>query len=390
MLLAACTGGATPEDTGTSMADGASSDESTTTDSASSSVSSDGADSGQSDGEETDTTGSSMHPDAPEILVLSTNVNELTEGENVVVSAVVTDPDGVDDVIGGLLESPDGAISYGAFQTSGQEGSYELTLNWTELDVAVPIEFESETAREMRAVFFDQAGHETSGQVDLTLHCSGEPACGGTCVELNAAPCACDAQCTGRCGEFDFCMSETQTLYVNFDGGDFTLGEQEDAWTNTVTFASHAGSHAPYSGNAPRTEIVHELRELFLPVGLEVTDERPAEGDYTMIVVSGPVFVDDEADCGNTNPRDIQFVPGFLADSATDMAMAIAFWAGYAYGLEQSTNDYDTMSWTWDLQTSFLDDCVSLSGGGSCGSTHEQFCPPGQQNSHAELWAAIL
>jgi hypothetical protein len=47
--------------------------------------------------------------------------------ESITFTAVLTDPDGIDDLIGGSLTNADGSIQYGAFVTSGQEGSYSLT-----------------------------------------------------------------------------------------------------------------------------------------------------------------------------------------------------------------------------------------------------------------------
>ena len=60
------------------------------------------------------------------------NVEELKEivrklreqGQTVVFTAVVTDPDGIEDLIGGTLEDPTTGGTYGAIATSASEGSY--------------------------------------------------------------------------------------------------------------------------------------------------------------------------------------------------------------------------------------------------------------------------
>jgi hypothetical protein len=67
--------------------------------------------------------------DSPVILLLATNTDTLTQSdrESLTFSVVVTDPDGIDDIIGGTLEDPDGG-TYGAFISSAEEGSYTISL----------------------------------------------------------------------------------------------------------------------------------------------------------------------------------------------------------------------------------------------------------------------
>ncbi len=138
----------------------------------------------------------------PRILTFNANVRTLTEGGEVILSAVVTDPDGIGDLIGGVLEDPGGA-SYGAFATAGEEGAYGLTLSWAALHAVRPIEFDGEATRSLVAAFFDQAGNRTTQVLELTLHCrdAGGSACDGACVSLDsAAHCgACRAVCDDVC-----------------------------------------------------------------------------------------------------------------------------------------------------------------------------------------------
>lgn len=122
---------------------------------------------------------------APVIINFGTNVTQLTEGESVLFSAVVTDPDGVDDVIGGQLTSPDGNIIYGTFIATAMEGAYEVTVSWAEIHQAETIEFEgAESVRTFRAEFYDQTAKKANATVDLSLHCGGIAACGGSCTDL--------------------------------------------------------------------------------------------------------------------------------------------------------------------------------------------------------------
>jgi len=149
-------------------------------------------------------------PAAPRILSFDTNVDRLTAGESVTFTAVVTDPDGIEDLIGGSLQDPDSGATYGAFATSAGEGAYSATLSWGELHQVRPIEFAVDTARAFEAVFFDVAGSRATSRIEVTLHCEGEGACDGACRDLTTtADCGrCDNRCRaanarcidGRCG----------------------------------------------------------------------------------------------------------------------------------------------------------------------------------------------
>ncbi len=132
-------------------------------------------------------------PEPPRILTFNSNVRALTAGERVVFSAVVTDPNGIDDLIGGVLESPEGA-SYGAFAASGQEGAYALELSWADIDQVQAITFSEPIARAFVARFFDQGGLEVTDTLEITLTCPQGGACDGVCVDLDA-----DGEDCGAC-----------------------------------------------------------------------------------------------------------------------------------------------------------------------------------------------
>lgn len=144
-------------------------------------------------------------PSAPRILSLSTNVTTLTPGGTLVVTAVVTDPDGIVDLIGGQLEAPGGG-TYGAFVSSGGEGSFSITLSLSDLDAVQPIEAPvGGVDRPLRARFFDSAGLEASRDLTVRLACEGEGAlCGTSCEDLQTsyAHCgACNSSCEGTSAE---------------------------------------------------------------------------------------------------------------------------------------------------------------------------------------------
>jgi hypothetical protein len=138
-------------------------------------------------------------PHAPVFLTFGTNVSSLTENETVVFSAVLTDPDGIADLIGGALKSPDGTISYGAFATSDQEGAYSLSLTWDAIEESQDITFQQGQTRMFMAEFFDAAGHKTQKTISLQLTCNGMYACGGKCLAECGAMSTNREACSGVC-----------------------------------------------------------------------------------------------------------------------------------------------------------------------------------------------
>ncbi|MBP6629122.1 MAG: hypothetical protein KA297_06820, partial [Kofleriaceae bacterium] len=149
-----------------------------------------------------DATTNPPDPSAPRFLTFGTNVTSIGWGGAVTFTAVLTDPDGIDDLIGGSLTSPDGAIQYGAFATSGQEGSYTLTLDWNSMNRSEPITFATHEDRQFRAAFFDVAGHLAERLIAIELTCGGRYACGGTCLDMCGATSqqrqSCDQVCTAQ------------------------------------------------------------------------------------------------------------------------------------------------------------------------------------------------
>lgn len=127
--------------------------------------------------------------DGPRILDLATDVSRLNANQVVIVSAIVTDPDGIDDLIGGTLKDEHGG-TYGSFATAAAEGAYTMTVSWASLNQMAPIDFVDEGRRKLIAEFFDQAGHHTSGSIELTLDCVVGPACDGACYYER-----CDGEC---------------------------------------------------------------------------------------------------------------------------------------------------------------------------------------------------
>ncbi|HRE90003.1 MAG TPA: hypothetical protein PK095_12795, partial [Myxococcota bacterium] len=124
-------------------------------------------------------------PGAPRILSLSANTTVLNRGSTLIITAVVTDPNGIDDLIGGQLEAPSGG-TYGAFATSAAEGSYTIQLTWEALNTVRGIDAApTGSPLEFKAVFFDVAGARAEKSLTVTTRCDGqgvEALCDGECV----------------------------------------------------------------------------------------------------------------------------------------------------------------------------------------------------------------
>ncbi len=137
---------------------------------------------------------------APELVTISSNKPTLNAGESLIITATVTDPDGVDDLAGGSLVDADSGASYGAFTSGGAAGSFALTLTWGALGAVEAIDAPpSGVGRSFRAVFLDKAGAKAEGAVDVTLRCDGgdtKSLCAGHCADLQT-----DSDHCGGCGQ---------------------------------------------------------------------------------------------------------------------------------------------------------------------------------------------
>lgn len=135
---------------------------------------------------------------APVFLSFSTNVKKLTDGESVTFTAILTDPDGVEDIVGGSLLSEDESIDFGPFVAAGQEGTYSIVLSWEQIHQADPIDFNNEEMPRMfQARFFDQQGNKVIKTAQIDLFCANGGACDGVCKDFTA-----DGDNCGACGNF--------------------------------------------------------------------------------------------------------------------------------------------------------------------------------------------
>lgn len=157
--------------------------------------------------------------DAPRILDLSSNTTRVTPSTEFIVTAIVTDPDGIDDLIGGSLKAPSGA-TYGAFQTSAAEGSYQITISWSQINAVQAIVFDTSAQRDLVAEFFDQSGNKVQRTLSITLACddSNEAACeAGRCIDLNSSEDHC-----GSCGN---ALSPSMDTELYCSNGQPTCGD---------------------------------------------------------------------------------------------------------------------------------------------------------------------
>lgn len=92
-------------------------------------------------------------------------------------TAIVTDPDGIDDLIGGQLLHADGSGTYGAFATAAQEGAYQISVPFNAVADVVELEGFTPLEAELVAEFFDQAGNAVQASVFVELVCGSGLAC---------------------------------------------------------------------------------------------------------------------------------------------------------------------------------------------------------------------
>ena len=162
----------------------------------------------------------------PVIIDLSSNTAVMNENTELIITAIVTDPQGIGDLIGGTLKNESETLSYGAFSTSGEEGSYQIALYWNDLDTVEPIWAErAGRERVFTALFYDQAGHMASDNISVTLQCTaGRASCdgdcldhqdicdgGNTCIDVGGDPLncgACDFSCPAVSNGDPICVSE--------------------------------------------------------------------------------------------------------------------------------------------------------------------------------------
>lgn len=177
----------------------------------------------------------------PSILRFTTSVSELTAGQSVRFSASVWDPDGAADFVEGTLEDNSGHV-FGAFGSNPNNTSFSYFLSWDDMNLATPIDFTTDEQRKFLARFHDMAGNEVSQLAQLRLHCDGDAACGGDCVDLSADEAHC-GQCNHACANGSECTGGACLARQSWTPA--TLGSCQDTCTSAY----------PGSTCAPRCEL---------------------------------------------------------------------------------------------------------------------------------------
>jgi hypothetical protein len=149
--------------------------------------------------------GGTTTPGGPEFLSFGTNITTMTESDTVTFVAVLTDPQGLVNLVGGHLTDPTGQIQFGAF-TATNQGSYSLSLTWPQIYQATSFQFVGQGPAKFVAEFFDVQGRNTTKDATLTLACQASTwgTCGGTCYDF-----ANDSAHCGGCGTCSSVSSNT-------------------------------------------------------------------------------------------------------------------------------------------------------------------------------------
>jgi hypothetical protein len=165
--------------------------------------------------------------EAPNVESLTTDVFLITElPTTVVVSALVTDPQGDEDIAGGSLSS---GGSLGDFVPTGAPGGYQL-----ELVIDESLGWSPHGYRVLLATFVDQAGHIAEGSTGVEMDLGGcsvagtYDACRDCFCRADPAGCAsylafeyehlyCGSTCSGACDAFCQSLPSPDPLLIDAD-----------------------------------------------------------------------------------------------------------------------------------------------------------------------------
>jgi|GEM_PF-2525294 len=153
----------------------------------------------------------------PTFISLTTNTATMKPGINLEFMALLTDPDGIEDITAGFLTDTDGS-SYGTFQPSSTAGLYTLQLSWAQINTVRAIEFPvGGNNRIFQVTFYDSVGNTAERNLTVKFECSNSShtACSGTCVDLNTNTTHC-GECNNTClntASYNGCMGGSCRSY---------------------------------------------------------------------------------------------------------------------------------------------------------------------------------
>ena len=182
-------------------------------------------------------------------------------------------------------------------------------------------------------------------------------------------------------------------VYVNFDGGEFTMGADNSA---TNTSGAYGGTIAPYEGD--RADVLSRIAGHFAAFDVAVVDQRPAAGPYTMAVIGGtdqnlPYEGIAPLDCGNTHDRDIVFTffagPPFgpSGQSSARLAALTSSAIAASFGVQHHDDPDDLAAFDPSNEAQFLDECIALMSS-QCPAQSDA-CGADERNSLQELLAVL-
>lgn len=133
----------------------------------------------------------------PQVIDIGHDVLLLREGEAVVLTVVVVDPD--DDVVAGELLGPGEPGEYGGLSPH-PNGRWRASVRWSDVNAQELLQFEGERALPFTVRMVDAEGHVATADTLVRAACGGltNTACAGTCVDaqLDTANCGvCDRAC---------------------------------------------------------------------------------------------------------------------------------------------------------------------------------------------------
>lgn len=132
----------------------------------------------------------------------------ITEGESVVLTALVRDSVGLFDIATVELEDADSTELFGAFDR-GANGLFTRTLSWSDIQTAhlTDLALGGRVTRTFRARATDRAGVSVSATTSIDLTCGDNGACAGHCDDLNNdRHCG---TCENQCNSNGWCEAST-------------------------------------------------------------------------------------------------------------------------------------------------------------------------------------
>lgn len=178
----------------------------------------------------------------PQIVSFKANVSELRSDGQLVLTAIVLDPDGLSDLAGGQLLDPDTSAAYGAFTSTGAGGTFSIALGWASIGAVRPITTAvTGSPRSFRAEFFDAEGHRAVADLSVSLRCRDDAlaACSNVCVDLKTNKANCGA-CGNEIRDERACLNGVPSCPAARP--DWCVGQAGGACVDLQNDSAHCGS----------------------------------------------------------------------------------------------------------------------------------------------------